>query len=510
VKWLEADVVIVGSGAGGGTVAAALGPLCQQGARVLLLEKGARLADEELTGREVEMARALYEQGGGVLTAERTLSLAMGSTFGGSTAVYTGTSLRPAGRVIRGWDVPGLTHAELAARCAHFEEDNGVHLLPEEELNDNNRLFRLGAERLGWGAEQFPVNTRACRGSGLCNLGCANGGKQGTNRVQLPRAERDGVEVVTRCEALRVEPLGGRLVVRAVVRERASGAPGEPSTWEPGEYAISARAVVSCAGAVGSPALLLRSGLGGGLPRLGRGFTCQPAVIVVAEHERPLTNTVGHPKSFYVDRAAEEGWLLEACMYFPFTTARSLTGFGAEHEALLRAYPRLQMMLVLAIDEVDAHNRVTIDRAGRPVVRYRFTPEVVRRLADGSRAAARLAFAAGARRVHVPVADPSTIEAADVERLDARVTPEMFVEGRVAVSAAHLMGGCGMGRGAHDSVTCGRGRVHGVPGLYVADASLFPAAVEINPYLTIMALAERVAEAVRDDLQVVAPAGARA
>lgn len=510
MRWLECDVAIVGSGAGGGTVAETLGPLCQPGHRVILLEKGPRLADRELTGSEVEMARTLYEQGGGALTAERTLSLAMGSTYGGSTAVYTGTSLRPAERVIRAWDVPGLTHEELVGRCARFEEANGVHLVPEGELNDNNRLFRLGAERLGWHAEQFPVNTRSCRGSGLCNLGCANGGKQGTNRVQLPRAERDGVEVVTRCEALRVEPLGGRLVVRAVVRERAPGAPGEPSPWIAGEYAISARSVVVSAGAVGSPALLLRSGLGANLPRLGHGFTCQPAVIVVAEHEQALTNVVGHPKSFYIDRAAEEGWLLEACMYFPFTTARSLTGFGPEHEALLRAYPRLQMQLVLGIDEVDPLNRVTVDRAGRPVVHYHFTPRVIRRLVAGSRAAARLAFAAGARRVHVPVADPSLIDAADARWLDARVTEDMFVEGRVAVSAAHLMGGCGMGRHAQDSVTSARGQVHGVPGLYVADASLFPAAAEINPYLTIMALAERVAEAVRDDLRVPSPVGAGA
>jgi choline dehydrogenase-like flavoprotein len=504
VTRVEADVVVVGSGAGGGTVAEALGPLALEGRRVLVLEKGARLADAELTGREVEMARALYEQGGGVLTAERTLSLAMGSTFGGSTAVYTGTSLRPPARVIRAWDVPGLTHEDLARRCARFEADDSVHLVPEAELNDNNRLFRRGAERLGWRAEQFPVNVRGCRGSGLCNLGCANGAKQGTNRVQLPRAERDGVEVVTRCEVLRIEAGGERLRVRARVADRAPGAPGAPSTWAAGEHELLARAVVVAAGAVGTPALLLRSGLGGALPRLGRGFTCHPAVIVVAEHERPLTNFVGHPKSFYVDRAADEGWLLESCMYFPFTAARSLSGFGPDHEALLRAYPRLQMILVLAVDAPVDENRVTVDRAGRPVVRYRFTPAVVRRLTDGARAAARLALAAGARRVHVPVADPPLVDAADAERLDERVTPAMFLEGRVAVSAAHLMGGCAMGRGAGDSVTSGRGRVHGVRGLYVADASLFPAAVEVNPYLTIMALAERVAEAVRDDLLLAA------
>ncbi|MCO5165924.1 MAG: GMC family oxidoreductase N-terminal domain-containing protein [Planctomycetes bacterium] len=507
-RYLTADVVVVGSGAGGGAVAARLAPLCAAGRRVLVLEQGARLTDDELTGREVEMARALYAQGGGVLTAERTLSLAMGCTLGGSTAVYTGTSLRPAARVIEAWGVPGLDHEDLSRRCASYEADNSVHLLPPEALNDNNRLFRAGCERLGWEAAQFPVNVKGCRGCGLCNLGCAAGAKQGTNRVQLPRAEGAGVEVVTRCEVLDLEAHQGQWLVRARVRPPAPGAAGVRSHWSAGEYVLRARAVVVAAGAVGSPALLLRSRLPARLPRLGRGFTCQPAVIVVAEHDRPITNSRGHPKSFYVDRAAEEGFLLETCMYFPFTTARSLTGFGPAHEALLRAFPRLQMILVLAIDPVDARNRVTVDRAGRPVVRYRFTPTVVERLAAGSRAAARIAFAAGARRVHVPVADPPLIEAADAgdprapEALAGRVRPDMFVEGRVAVSAAHLMGGCAMGRGPGDSVTDALGRVHGAPGLYVADASLFPAAAEINPYLTIMALADRVADAVLEDTSV--------
>ncbi len=514
-RYVTCDVVIVGSGAGGGTVAERLGALVAAGLRVLVLEQGARVADHELTSSEVDMARALYAQGGGVLTAERTLSLAMGCTLGGSTAVYTGTSLRPSPRVLHAWGVPGLAPDDVLARCARFEADNSVGLAPERALNDNNRLFRLGCERLGWPAGQFPINVVGCRGCGLCNLGCSNGAKQGTNRVQLPRAERAGVEVVTRCEVESIDARGEAPVLRARVRAPAPGALGEPSPWAPGEYVVRARAVVVAAGAVGSPALLQRSRLPGRLPRLGHGFTCHPAVIVVAEHPRPISNTVGHPKSFYLDRAEEEGFVVETCMYFPFTTARSLTGFGPPHEALLRAYPRLQMMLVLAVDPVDRGNRVTVDRAGRPVVRYRFTPTVVERLAAGSRAAARIALAAGALRVHAPVADPPLIEARDVGdpcapgALVERVAPRMFSEGRVAVSAAHLMGGCAMGATAADSVTDARGRVHGARGVYVADASLFPAAVEINPYLTIMALADRVAEAVQRDLGVPALAGAR-
>jgi choline dehydrogenase-like flavoprotein len=103
-------------------------------------------------------------------------------------------------------------------------------------------------------------------------------------------------------------------------------------------------------------------------------------------------------------------------------------------------------------------------------------------------------------RVHAPSADPPLIERKDSARVDELVSSRHFLPGKVSVSAAHLMGGCGMGRTAADSVTDGWGRVHGVPWLRVADASLCPDSLEINPYLAIMAFADRAAEALRADL----------
>lgn len=489
------DIVIIGSGAGGGTVAAALAPLVRDGVRVLVVEKGPRLSDNEFTGRELEMAATLYEDGGGFLTADGSMTLAFGCAYGGSTVVYTGTSLIAPERVIRAWGVPGLDHLDVARRCRKYMEENNVHHLEAELINDNNRLFVEGCRRAGYRAEQFPVNVRGCLGSSLCNLGCPNGAKQGTNRVQLPAAEREGVEGVTRAEALRIE----ERVVLVRVRGRPEGGKGLPSEWEPGDYRIRAGIVVVAAGAVGSPALLLRSGFGRALPALGRGFTCHPAHILVAEHAREITNDVGHPKSYYVDRAEAEGYVLETCMYFPFTTAKNLAGFGQAHSRLMHAFPRLQMILVLACDRALPENRVTVDRDGTPVVRYRLTDQVVASLVRGTRASAKIFFAAGAVRVSAPSADPPVIEAADAARVDERIQVRHFKLGKVPVSAAHLMGGCAMGRGPTDSVTDAWGRVHGIPWLRVADASLFPDALQINPYLTIMALADRAAEALRHE-----------
>ena len=490
------DVVIIGSGAGGGTVAQALAPLVAQGRRVLVLEQGARIADHEFTGGELDMAEALYEDSGGFLTADGTMTLAFGRVYGGSTVVYTGTSLLPPERVIRRWNVPGIDARDLATRARRYMEQNNVHLLDDVELNDNNRLFRDGARAAGYHAEQFPLNVKGCVGSSLCNLGCPNAAKQGTHRVQLPTAERRGVEVVTRAEALRI----GDHHVDVEVHAKRAGEKGAPSEWEPGPYRVHANMVICAGGSVGSSALLLRSGLQRELPRLGAGFTCHPAFILVAEHAQTITNYVGHPKSFFVDRAEEEGFVLETCMYFPFTTAKNLTGFGREHSAIMRAYPRLQMILVLACDRAVPGNRITTDRSGRPVVHYAFTSAVIRSMVAATRAAARIFFAAGAVRVHAPTARPHVIEANDAPRIDDLIRESEFIPGRTTVSAAHLMGGCAMGTGVRDSVCDDRGRVHGKPWLRVADSSLFPNALEINPYLTIMALADRVAEGALQDI----------
>ena len=492
----KCTVAVVGSGAGGGTVAAALAPLVAAGRRVLVLERGPRFLDSDFTGRELEMAPALYAEGGGYLTRRGTLSLAFARGYGGSTIVYTGTSLLPPERVISRWNVPGLGADDLMTRARKYGEENRVALLPAELLNDNNRLFAEGAARAGYHAEQFPLNLKGCQGSSLCNLGCPNAAKLGTNRVQLPKAERQGVEVLTRA---RVRRLGWRSL-EVEVTEKPPGGKGAGPEWEPGEYRIEADCVVLAGGVLGTPPLLLGSALRGLPRRIGEGFTCHPAHILVGEHLQPISNDVGHPKSYYLDRAAEEGYVLETCMYFPFTTAKNLTGFGAGHSRFMQAFPRLQMILVLACDRAVPGNRVKLDRRGEPVVHYRFTPAVIGAMVRATRTASRIFFAAGALRVHAPSAQPPTVEAWESERLDQRIHERHFYEGTLSVSAAHLMGGCGMGRDEIDSVTDSWGRVHGRPWLRVADASLFPDALEINPYLTIMALADRVAEGVLADL----------
>ena len=488
----EFDIVIIGSGAGGGTVAAELAPLCAQGVRIAVLELGPRFRPEDLRGTELEMADKLYFDGGGSFTRDRAMTLAFGRGYGGSTVVYTGTSLKAPARVVADWGLDGLTPADVHARSDKYMAQNNVHLLPEDLINENNRLFRDGCRTLGYRTEQFPVNVKDCRGSGHCNLGCEFGAKQGTHRVQLPAAEQQGVQMVTNC---RVDRIGDR-VCEVTVR---SPGYGEPSLWPDGRYQVRAKVVVVAAGAVNTPALLLRSRLPVDLPALGRYFTCHPALILVGQHGRPIVNCLGHPKSYCCDQFADkEGFLLETCMYFPFVTAKSLAGFGAEHRQLMERMDHVQMILALAFDHAEPSNRVTVDRQGDPVVDYRLSPAVLGSLRSAMVNAARIFFAAGARRVHAPAASKFFLEPADEPHLDELISPAGMKLGKVPITAAHPMGGCRMGTDRATSVTDSWGRVHGIPWLYVADSSLFPSSAEANPYLTVMALADRVAEGIRN------------
>lgn len=494
---LEYDIVIVGSGAGGGTVAKELAPLCAHGARIALLEWGGHFEKKDNTRREIEMAEKYYFKRGAYQTESQDMTLAMAHAVGGSTTVYTGTSIDIPESVLEKWNIPGINIQDLKPRLEKYHEENNVHLLPSEEINDNNHLFVKGCTKLGWSVNQFPVNVKGCVGLGTCNLGCAVHAKQGVAVVQIPMAEEMGVDVIPFC---RVNKIDDHDVIAEVVPPEHGLA---PSSLAIGAYRFRTKKIVVAAGAIHSPAIFYRSYGSELSDALGRYFTCHPAMMLAGQHPHPIQNTEGHPKSFYCDEFFDCGrFLLETCMYFPFTFAKSLAGFGHELDDFISHFDCLQMILLLAIDKAEHHNRIEIDAMGIPHIHYRFHRDTQKALVDGCRASARILLAAGAKRVHTPAMQKFFITKNQVDQIDEVIGQKHFKLGQASISAAHLMGGCRMGEDSKTSATNSWGKVHGHDDVYVADASLFPAASEVNPYLTIMALADRVAEGIRRDLGV--------
>lgn len=494
---LEFDIVIVGSGAGGGTVAKELAPLCARGLKVALLDWGGRFEKKDNTRREFEMAGKYYFDHGGFQTSSQDMTLAFCKAVGGSTNVYTGVTFKPPAHVLEKWNVPGLTLADLEPRCDKYNRENNVHLQPPEKINRNNQLFKQACEKLGWSVGQFPLNLKDCAGLNTCNVGCARHAKQGTAQVQIPAAERQGVQVIPFCRVDRIE--GHELVAQILPAEHGLAAAPYPV----GHYRIKAQKIVLAAGSINTTPILLRSFGAERWPSLGRYFTCHPALTLVAEHEQPVNGSEGHPKSYYCDQFVEsDKFLLETCFYFPFTTAKNLAGFGAPVDELMSKLNHQQQILVLVLDKAYAHNRIRIDKQGNPVVDYLIDADIQQSMLKSIRQSGKIFFTAGAKRAHLPATGKFFTYAEQANDLYRLVRPSKFKLGQVAISAAHLMGGCRMGLDPKTSVTDPWGRVHGLPYVYVADASLFPDSVEVNPYLTIMALADRVAQALRSDLGV--------
>src|SRR5215831_11245726 len=343
----EFDILIIGSGAGGGTMASALSPLCADGAKIAVLEWGPHFKDEEFTGQEIEMAQRLFFDSGAITNRDQTLTVACARGYGGSTLAYTGTSIEIPKRSVQHWNVPGLSHADLVPRMRRYKEQNNVHELPDEDVNENN---------------------------------------------QLPAAEAAGVQVITNCRVHRIVPHG-------VEAEVVAWPHGKASAWPVGRYNLKAKIVVVAAGTMHSSALLAHSRLPVELPALGRYFTCHPALTLVAQHERPFLNYYGFPKTYYCDDFEQKDeFILETCMYFPFTTAKSLAGFGAPHSAMMTDFRRLQMILVLVSDEAEADNRIIPDAEGNPVLHYSLSERTLDALVTSQRIAARIFFAGGAGR----------------------------------------------------------------------------------------------------------------
>jgi len=233
----------------------------------------------------------------------------------------------------------------------------------------------------------------------------------------------------------------------------------------------------------------LRSGLGGG--QVGRNLHIHPACWVGARYEEEVRGWEGVMQSYYVDEWEPEGVLLEATFTpLPFGGAW-LGGSGREHQESILGFDRIGSIGVQLTDE--SSGRVGVARDGSIRARYRLTDEDTRKVVFGIARAAEVHFAAGAREVYpnigrVPVLRPGEVAAFEATR---------FKPSELRLEAFHPMGTARIapeGEGVCDS----RGAVRGVDGLYVADASLFPTAVGVNPMMTIIAFSKRVAAEVAE------------
>ncbi len=487
----EADVVVIGSGAGGGVAAAIF---ARRGLRVVLLEEGEPVPASAVSQREVEAHRRMFLDRGATTTDDLGLTILAGRALGGGTVVNWSASLRLDDEVARHWDhVSGLSGLG-ASLAPHYDAVTARLGLRTAEDNANNAALRRGCERLGWSVSSIPRNASGCgAGCGFCTYGCAYGNKRDVARTWLRDAIDADVAIVPSASATRV-------VLAEGAHARVLGV-----DWVGKDGVarfVRAAKVVVAAGALRTPKILARSGVRA--RAVGRHLHLHPTSPVFGVFDQPIEPWLGPPMTTacrttacrekeHVDRSF--GVVLEvgpahpglASVAVPWTDAGT---HARDLEALART------AVVVAITRDRDSGAVTSDDV--PRIRYRLSRHDGRHLLEGVAAGAEALLAAGAREVytaHAPSVRLSRAQAS--ERAIAAFRDDVLragcASGRLAVFSAHQRGSARMSARADGGVVDERGAVHGVRGLLVCDASVFPAASGVNPMLTIMAMAHRIA-----------------
>lgn len=479
---VEADALVVGTGAGGAVVGC---ELAEAGLDVAFLEEGDFLTARDY-GRAtpLEAIQLLYRKGGLTFTTGNTsVVLPSGRCVGGTTVINSGTALRAMPEAVERWrDEFGLWELARNLEAAYERVEGRLHVavVAKEVFGRNGEAFRRGAERSG---RRGSVLTRAvdgCRGAGRCCMGCPNDAKQATHLSYVPAALRAGARLYVRCRARRVRIEGGRA---AGVAAEADGRP----------VLFRAPVVVLAAGAVFTPLLL--AGVRRGGAGLGRHLRIHPASRVVGLFDEEIRGWEGVPQGYHLEDTLAEGISVEGIFVPPTLMSPSLPDFGTGLGALMGRYNHLGMIGYRVLEESEGR---VLPRAfgwprSWPLVWYWLGREDVTRLARAASISAEILFAAGARRVFTAIHGFEVLESM---KDAARLGEAPLSAGDMELSAYHAQGTARMADGPDRGVADPWGQVWGVRGLYVADASALPATPGTNPQVSIMAFATHVASGI--------------
>jgi choline dehydrogenase-like flavoprotein len=479
-EWPQAsscDAIVIGSGAGGAFAARAL---ARAGLETVIVEEGERWTVERIRdSHPLDRFAGIYRDGGTTMAlGNPPIALPLGRAVGGTTVINSGTCFRPPAAVATSWHREhGLALADLellGPRIADVEATIGVAPAPMEVLGRNGELALEGAAALDWRSAPLRRNAPGCRGACQCAIGCPNNAKGGVHLNALPQACEAGAQVVTGLQAQRVLSEAGR--ADGVLARRSDGS----------EVRISAPMVVVAAGAIPTPPLLRRSGLGRH-PRLGRNLSIHPATGITAGFEQEVVPWSGVMQSVGIEELHEsEGVLIEATGSPPGMGAISAPGYGTHLLGRLDRAADRAMIGAMIADEPSG--RVFGSRA--PIVSYRLAKADERRLAIAIEAMARVMLAAGASDVELGGGAPAVRSEAELgaamQRLNVR---------RLRLAGFHPTGTAAAGSDPARHPVDEEGRLRGVKGVWVADGSILPSCPGVNPQISIMAMAAGVGEA---------------
>ncbi len=501
---LDADVCIVGSGAGGAVVAAVL---AARGLDVVVLEAAGYYNESDFTQLELPAFQEMFWRGGPTLTADGNVSLVAGTTLGGGTTINWTNCLRTRSWVREEWAEHGLGDVGESAFDRHL--DTVLERINANDrcsdLNGTQQRLREGSEALGWNFETIVRNTDPERYTpemaGYLGFGDQSGSKQSADRTWLADAQEHGARFLTFTRATRVLTEGGRATGVEAVWETPDGRGAQVTVRAP-------RVVVAC-GSLESPALLMRSGIGG--PAVGQNLRLHPSSVVGGAYGDDQRGWWGAPQAGLCDEFKDTGegfgFLIETAQYAPGLIGSATPWIsGADHKQRMEDFRQTATFISLTRDR--GAGQVGVDANGESVPTYAITDQLdLENLKKGIEVQVRLHEAAGAHQIG-PLAEgaPTWRRGDDLEAFIASVKRIPFRAGGYKLFSAHQMGTCRMGEDPGTSVAGPWGQLHDTKGVWIGDGSAFPTSSGTNPMVSIMALAHRTAEAIAEDAGEPAPA----
>ncbi len=476
---LTCEVVVIGTGAGGAAVAY---ELARRGRAVIMLEGGHFNSRTEFRGRSQDAYAKMYlSLGGSIAIGNVAAAVLAGRGVGGSTTINSGTCYRAPSHTFARWgERYGLTmHTpdSLSPYYGRVESMLGVAEAKRSLMGGSDRVVGRGANLMGLSHKPLRRNAPDCDGQGVCCFGCPTGAKRSTDVSYVPEALKRGAELVTGARVEQIHVQGGR--ARGVTARLSSGR----------TLTIRAESVVVAGGALYTPLLLQKNGLMQGSGFLGKNLSIHPATKVMALFDEEIDMSRGIPQATAIEDYAHEGLMFEGASQ-PFdVTAVAIPWVGERFMDVMSRYQHVAQFGLMIQDKSRGSVRRGPD--GAPVIFYNLGKEDLAQMQRGLGILSEVFLRAGAKRVMPMVHGMEEIT--DDAGL-ARLREMKMRAGDFEVSAYHPLGTCRMGTDPRRSCVGPDGEAHDVAGLYVADGSVIPSSLGVNPQMTIMALALRTAE----------------
>lgn len=493
------DVVIIGTGAGGGITAEMLSAA---GLKVALIEEGPLKSSTDFNMKESEAYPAMYQESLGRRTLDGGVGILQGRTVGGGTTINWATSLRTPPVVLEHWQrrfgLTDLTQARMDPWFRAVEARLGVQ--PWKGVpNANNAILSNGLSRLGYTWGILSPNVRGCADLGYCGLGCPINAKQSMLVTTLPTALARGASLYTRLRAQNYVFNAAKTKVESLVCDALDPAGLRPSGRK---VTFKAKHFVQAASAINGPGLLLRSAAPDPYGTLGKRTFLHPSAAVSGIYPNQVKAFQGLPQSVYSDHFLDQnpvtgplGFKLEVAPLHPVLVASSVAATGEGHADVMRNYANYGTVISFVRDgfHPDAPGGSVVLRSdGSPILDYPLTAPVFEALRRAIKVQVDVQFAAGATRVFTGHQQSKPGGYTSNAELQAAIDGFNFSSGLVRLQSAHQMGGCGMAADPKLGVVNADGRHHQLTNLSVHDSSIFPTSLGANPQETIFALSARM------------------